>query len=364
MSNKLSHILEMAGVFILTILSTFLLHKFVLNNQNLLPKAASLQAENPSKIGGLFNSIDSLFNLHWILISFFFSLIVIFIIWSIIRSWLNFGVDPSESGNGEFMHGNTQLELIWTAAPLGIVIALAVIGAGTLANIERRDPSPVEINVIAQQWSWQFQYPEAANATSAELLIPVNQQVLLSMRSTDVIHSFWVPEFRVKQDILPADSFTSDYVRQIRFTPTETGTYKIRCAELCGQQHYAMLATVVVVSPDEYAAFVAEKAAGCDLSDEECGQRWATDFGCIACHSLDGSVIVGPTWQGLFGSQVSLADGSGVTADETYIRSSILDPNSQIHEGYQPNVMPQTFGDQLTTEQIDQLVAFIVSLGQ
>jgi cytochrome c oxidase subunit 2 len=125
-----------------------------------------------------------------------------------------------------------------------------------------------------------------------------------------------------------------------------------------------MLATVVVVSPDEYAAFVAEKAAGCDLSDEECGQRWATDFGCIACHSLDGSVIVGPTWQGLFGSQVSLADGSGVTADETYIRSSILDPNSQIHEGYQPNVMPQTFGDQLTTEQVDQLVAFIVSLGQ
>jgi cytochrome c oxidase subunit 2 len=365
MSNKISHYLEIGGIFLLTIVSTILLNTFVLNNENLLPAAASLQAKDVSNTAWIeFQTIDGLFNIHWILISFFFSLIVIFILWSILRSWLKFGINPSDDGNGEFLEGNMRLEVFWTIAPTVIVIALAVMGATTLANVERRDPNPVEINVIAAQWSWQFVYPDANNATSVDLYVPVNQQVVLSMRSEDVIHSFWVPEFRVKQDVLPADSFTSDYVRKIRFTPTETGTYKLRCAELCGQQHYAMLATVVVVSEDEYVAWIAEQAAGCELSDAECGERWVTDFGCVACHSFDGSVIVGPTWQGLAGSTVSLADGTSVVADGDYLISSILDPNLQIHDGFQPNVMPANFGERLSEEQIAQIVAFIQSLGQ
>jgi len=280
---------------------------------------------------------------------------------------VTWGVDPDEEtveGSGEYFEGNIRLEVFWTAIPLALVIGLAFMGATTIANVEARDPDPININVVAQQWSWRFLYPDANNATSTDLVVPVDRQILLSMRSEDVIHSFWVPEFRVKQDVLPADSFTSTFVRKIRFTPTETGSYKLRCAELCGQQHYAMLAQVVVIPQDEYDSWLAEKAAGCDLSDAECGQRWANEFGCVACHSVDGTTIVGPTWLGLYGETVDFVDGSSATADENYITESILDPNAHIVAGFQPDVMPKTFGDQLSDEQLMQIVAFIESLGK
>jgi cytochrome c oxidase subunit 2 len=140
------------------------------------------------------------------------------------------------------------------------------------------------------------------------------------------------------------------------------GTFKVRCAEICGQGHYNMQAQVQVVDGSEFTQWLNEQAADCNLSDPECGQRWAQTFGCLGCHTTDGGVLIGPTWQGLFGHTVELADGSSVTADEDYLRTSIVDPNAQIVAGYQPNVMPQTFDELLSADQIDQIIAFIETL--
>lgn len=359
MSNKLSHILEIIVVFVLTVLATVLLRMYVLNNDVLLPQAASLQAWNPSAPS---ESIDWLFSVQWSLVAFFFSLIVVFMLYSLVRSAIKYGNQPDEEGSGEYFEGNTPLEIFWTAVPLIIVLILAYLGANTLAGVERRDVQALEVNIIASQWNWQFEYPEYG-VTSADLVLPVDRQVVLNMRSEDVIHSFWVPEFRVKQDILPAANFDSDYARVLRVTPTEQGEFKLRCAELCGTQHYAMLAGVSVVSSKDFDSWVLE-STGCDLSDAECGQRWATEYGCVACHSVDGTQIVGPTWLGLSGSGVTLADGSTVTADIEYLKTSILDPNAQLHEGFNPDIMPSNFSDRLSAEQIEQIIAFIQSVGE
>lgn len=353
MNNKMSHILEMIVVFVLTVAATIGLYSTVINNDFLLPQAASAQA----------GPIDELFNIQWILISFFTSLIVVFMLYSLIRSVIQHGWNPDNDVAGEYFEGNTQLEIIWTAVPLAIVLFLAYIGANTLAEVERRDVNALEVNVIASQWNWRFEYPETG-ASSPVLYLPEDRQVVLNMRSNDVIHSFWIPEFRVKQDILPDTSFDGDYARVVRITPSEQGEFQVRCAELCGSQHYAMLASVIVMDEADFEAKLVELAAECDLGDVECGARWVEEFGCTACHSVDGSVIVGPTWLNLASEEVVLDDGTSFPADAEYVYSSIVDPNSQIVEGFNADVMPQNFSEQLTEDQINQIVAFILSVNE
>jgi cytochrome c oxidase subunit 2 len=241
----------------------------------------------------------------------------------------------------------------------------AVIGGQTLADVERRDPQAMTVNVYAAQWNWRFEYNLTTEdgtvtaVTSDTLVLPKNRQVVLRLQSEDVIHSFFVPEFRLKQDVLPGGE---DFVRELRITPNQNGTFKVRCAEICGRGHWSMQAQVQVVDGSEFDTWLAEQSAECSLSDEECGQRWADIYGCLACHSLDGTTVVGPTWLGLFSSQVDLVDGATVNADEAYLRDSILEPNAQIVAGFQPGVMPQNFADILSEDQINQIIAFISSL--
>lgn len=329
-------------VAILVALSTFLLGTF-LTSADLLPVQASQQAM----------TIDGLFNIHFWLIAFFFSLIVVFILYSVVV----FRRRKGEQGDGVYSTGNIRLEIIWTVVPIGIVLWLAVIGSAYLADVERPDPQAMQVDVFAQQWAWRFQYDNGA--VSPDLVLPVDRQVLLRLHSEDVIHSFYVPEFRIKQDVLPGGEA---YVRDLRVTPSQQGQFKVRCAELCGQLHYDMLADVIVVAGPEFDRWLEQQAAECDQSDAECGQRWATQFGCVACHSLDGTVVVGPSWQGLFGSEERLADGTSVTVNADYLRESILDPNAKFVEGFAPGIMPQNFAELLTDEQIDQIIAFIESL--
>lgn len=313
-----------------------------LTNANLLPVQASDQAI----------IIDNLFNVHWFFIAFFFSLIVVFMLYSIIV----FRRKPGEKGDGDHFESNTQLEVAWMVIPLIIVVGLAIVGAQSLGEIEARDPGALEVNVIAKQWGWVYEYPEF-DVTTTELGLPVDRQVLLRLHSEDVIHSFWVPEFRVKQDALPGGE---QFIRELRITPNMTGEFKVRCAEMCGLGHSGMLSDVLVMEEAQYQSWIQEQ--GCQLSEEACnGQQWATDFGCVACHALEGTSIIAPTWIGLFGSTVPLEDGSSITADEAYLRESILDPLAKIHEGFQP-VMPQTFADTLTEQQVEELIAFIKSL--
>ena len=328
-------------VSVLVLISTVLMGTLI-RVENLLPLQASAQAE----------IIDGLFTQHIWLISFFFSLIVVFILYSVVV----FRRRKGELGDGQYIKGNLRLEIIWTIVPLFIVLYLAVVGANTLADVERRDPQAIEINVYAAQWSWRFEYENGAN--SNVLVLPKDKQLLLRLHSEDVIHSFWVPEFRVKQDVIPGGE---EYVRELRITPTELGDFKIRCAEICGLLHYSMLADVKVVSAPEFDAWLSSQIE-CNLSDEICGQQVATQFGCLACHSVDGNVIVGPSWLGIAGTQEQLADGSSISITADYLIESIKSPNAKIVEGFPEGVMPQNYAEILTPEQIDQIVAYILSL--
>jgi cytochrome c oxidase subunit II len=315
---------------------------FGLSQIHILPGAASLQAQ----------PIDRMFTLEFIVIAFLFSLIVVFMLYSI----LVFRRKKGDTTDARYVTGNTRLEVVWTAIPLAIVFAFSYMGAQALAETLRVDPDAMVVNVTAQQWSWRFDYPDYGITTN-ELHLPVNRQILLKMTSLDVIHSFWVPEFRVKQDILPGGK---QLVRDLRITPDKIGNYTLRCAELCGTRHAYMEAPVIVTSQADFQAWVNSQTAASG-SPVDRGQKDYTTYGCKACHSLDGSAGVGPTWKGLYGSQVKLDDGTTVTADDTYITESIRNPGAKVVAGFQ-NVMPSSIGASLTDAQLKDLIEFIKSL--
>ena len=186
---------------------------FGLDAIGLLPVAASAQAV----------PIDWLWNLEVITISFLFALIVVPLVYSLVV----FRRRKGDTTDAEHIEGNTKLEIAWTIIPLFIVMIFAYLGAYSLADTRRVDPQAMVVNVTASQWNWSFEYPEYGFVYQ-QLYLPVDRQVLLKMESMDVIHSFWVPEFRLKQDILPGR------VTELRITPTVIGDYKVRCAEMCG----------------------------------------------------------------------------------------------------------------------------------
>lgn len=321
-----------------------------------LPLAASEEADG----------IDALFRGHFILISFLFALVVVFLLYSVVV--FRRRPDEPEDVEGDHFHGHTGLEIAWTIVPLMLVVVFGVWGARLLTDIIAPDEDEITINVVGQQWSWRFEYPEHGDITSDELVLPVNQPVRLEMTSIDVLHSFWVPEFRVKQDLVPGQ------IHELRITPTDEGDYKTRCAEICGTSHAYMISDVRVVSEDDFEAWVEESSTSiAELEPVERGLTWSQQFGCTGCHSPDGTALAGPTWQGLFGSEVQLASGETVLVDEEYIRNSILMPNDQIHAGFGPNIMPQNFEELFAEEEakydgevsiIDDLIVYIQSLSE
>lgn len=345
MKNRAKSFMHFAVVSILVVIMTVAL-LFVLQNIRILPVAASAQA----------TPIDSLFRGESIVIAFLFSLIVVFMLYSIFV----FRRKKGDTSDAAHIEGNTKLEITWTILPLITVMVFAVWGGRSLSETLRQEAKPLIVRVVGQQWSWRFEYPQLDGSTviSDVMYMPVNRQAELRLVSNDVIHSFWVPEFRVKQDALPGgDSF----MRKLFITPTQEGEYKVRCAELCGEQHALMESPVVVVSHDAFDAWLASEL-GLSADPVERGAKWASTYGCLTCHSIDGTPGVGPTWLGLSGENVVLADGTTFMADEEYVRSSILNPNAQIVQGYAPNVMPQNFAQQLTDQQIQDIIAYIFSL--
>jgi cytochrome c oxidase subunit II len=336
--GNMKHFLIAVGLVI--VLTVILI--LVFSQIPLLPEAASLQA----------GPIDWLFNVHFLIIAFLFSLIVGFMVYSIVV----FRRRAGDDGDGDHIESNTNLEVMWTLAPLAVVIYVAYLGAVVLGQVEAPDPRPLNVNVIASQWSWRFEYPEAM-VTSNELVLPVNQQVRLRMISTDVIHSFWVPEFRVKQDILPGgESMT----RELRITPNREGEYVLRCAEMCGQLHATMLAPVTVVSEGDFQSWLEQQAGAVPDDPVDRGRLWSQQFGCLACHTTDGTPLIGPTWQDLYMHEVPLEDGRVVIADEAYLLESIVNPGAAVVAGF-PNIMPD-LSDQLSDEQIADIIEFIKSL--
>lgn len=314
---------------------------FGLNSIGLMPVEASAQAV----------SIDWLWNWQVIAMSFLFALIVVPLVYSLVV----FRRKKGETGDGEHIEGNINLEIAWTVLPLFVVLAFAYMGAYSLGETNRADPGAIEIKVKAQQFAWTFEYPEYG-FVSTELHLPLNQQVVLKMESADVIHSFWVPEFRVKQDVVPGR------VTQYRITPTLAGSYKVRCAELCGTSHAYMETGVIVETQADYDAWIAEQAAiaAASQTPEGQGQILTVKNGCIGCHSIDGSKLTGPTWFGLYGSNVELDNGTTVVADDAFIKESILDPNAAVVAGFpSPSVMPPYT---LTDEELANIIAYLKTL--
>ncbi len=336
--NDMKHFIIAA---ILVVIVTVLLI-FGLQNAHLLPIAASAQAR----------PIDDLFNLEFKVIAFLFSLIVVFMLYSVVV----FRRRKGDTTDGPHIEGSVRLEVLWTLAPLATVLYFAYLGGDSLAQTMAKDKNPVQINVIGAQWSWRFEYPDLGIITDT-LYLPVGKQALLHLSSQDVIHSFWVPEFRVKQDALPGGD---EFVRDLRVTPTVKGDYKVRCAELCGLKHAYMEAPVKVISPGDFEVWVAQQTAQ-SADPVVRGQKWATAYGCAACHSIDGKAGVGPTWKGVYGSTVTFTDGSTATVDDAYLLESIRNPSTKIVQGF-TNVMPANIAQNMTDAQVQDVIALIKSL--
>jgi cytochrome c oxidase subunit II len=316
-------------------------------------------------------TIDTMFQAHFAIMAFLFALIMVIMLYAVFV----FRRQPGDEEDADHVHGNTALEIIWTVIPTLMVIAFGIYGVIVFNDIRAEQEGEMVVEVIGRQWSWSFSYPEYEDAPAGELVLPVNRPVVLHMVSEDVLHAFWVPEFRVKQDLLPGR------VTELRFTPTIEGNYKLRCAEICGTEHAAMLADVRVVSQAEFDQFIIEaqdEPAWAELTPAERGEIWygsERGYACLACHSLDGTPGAGPSWLGIYMAERPMTDGRVLIGDEEYLRLSILEPNADIVEGYQPNVMPLNYGERFAEREaefmdrlgieidiVDDLIAFIRTL--
>ena len=247
---------------------------------------------------------------------------------------------------------NLKIELAWTIIPFIAVMVMFAWGFRDYMQGQTSPANVMEIKVIGQKWNWLFEYPEGFNKPR-DLVVPVGKDVRLVMVSRDVLHSFYLPNFRIKRDVIPY-RYTS-----LIWRTEEIGSYQVFCTEYCGDQHSSMYATLHVVSEQDYKKFIEEEKEKVSIPPVELGQQIYTSYGCNACHSLDGSSMTGPTWKGLFGKTRVLTDNSEVVADENYLRTSIVSPSSQVVKGY-GNVMP-SFA-YLSDKQIEGVIAYIKTL--
>jgi len=248
------------------------------------------------------------------------------------------------------IHGDMRLEITWIVLPFFLLMAMFGWGAVIYVDYRHTPNDTLDVYVIGKQWMWKLQQPDGRKEIN-ELHVPVNRNVRLIMGSEDVIHDFSVPAFRVKMDVVPG------HYNTMWFRPTKTGKYHFFCSQYCGTNHAVMGGWVTVMEQDDYAKWLSGTSASGD--PVSVGEKLYTDLACSTCHLPDGKGR-GPSYFGVYGSHVKLADGSTVLADENYIRESILQPNAKIVAGFQP-VMP-SFQGLVTEDQILALTAYIKSL--
>jgi cytochrome c oxidase subunit 2 len=249
------------------------------------------------------------------------------------------------------IEGSTFLEITWSIIPFGVMLTFFLWGA-VLYFKERTPPNnSTEVYVVAKQWMWKVEHMEGQREIN-ELHVASGQNVKLIMTSQDVIHSFFVPAFRIKQDVLPGRYTT------LWFQATTPGTYHLFCAEYCGTSHSGMIGNIIVMEPKEYAQWM---AGGPSAPLPEAGKQLFASLGCSTCHRFDIQGR-GPNLTAVYNKPVLLEDGRTVIADENYVRESILNPTAKIVNGFKP-VMP-TFQGLVSDEQLNALVAYVKSLGQ
>jgi len=250
------------------------------------------------------------------------------------------------------IEGSLILEISWSVIPLGIFMVIFLWGAVIFFDERTPPQDATEIYVVAKQWMWKLQHPEGQRELN-ELHVPAGRDIKLIMTSQDVIHSFYVPAFRLKQDVLPGRYTT------MWFRATRPGTYHLFCAQYCGTQHSGMIGDVVVMEPAEYQIWLSGGVPAGSLA--QTGQALFQQLGCSTCHRFDVQGR-GPNLTGVFGKAVSLEDGRTVVADENYVRESILVPAAKVVSGFKP-IMP-SFQGQVSEDQLDALIAYVKSLSQ
>lgn len=260
------------------------------------------------------------------------------------------------------VHGNTTLEIAWTVIPAVVLVAIGIPTLQVLAELESTpdDQNVMQVDVTGNQFFFAFNYPEQGLQTTNTLYIPEDTIVDIKLTSNDVIHSFWVPKLNGKTDAIPGRT------NKMWIEADNPGTYYGQCAEFCGTGHALMRFTVEVYTQADFDAWVQQQkdraAGGGELAQR--GQQVAQQNGCTGCHSIDGSQAIGPTWQGLYGEETALADGSTVTADDAYITESIRNPSAKVVEGFPNGVMPAFGPDQVSDDDIQAIIAYMQTLGQ
>ena len=253
---------------------------------------------------------------------------------------------------------NLLLESLWTFLPFVYLSLLFVWGFTQYLDNTIAPHDAKELKVIGQKWQWSVDYPTeeiSVAGMGAEVVVPVDTNIKLTMSSQDVIHSFFIPNLRIKQDVLPGRYTT------LWFKAEKIGDFPILCAEYCGDLHSQMLAKLRVVSRDAYLDWVDKtKAQDQEMPLLQLGTKLYTKLGCVACHSIDGSPKLAPTFKGVYGKKEELTDGTFVTVNDNYIRQSILEPQKQVTKGYAP-IMP-TFQGRVSERDLLALIEFIKSL--
>jgi cytochrome c oxidase subunit 2 len=251
---------------------------------------------------------------------------------------------------GADIHGSLALELGWTFIPFVLAMLMFGWGASLFFRLATPPANAMEVFVVGKQWMWKVQHPEGVREIN-ELHVPIGRPVRITLGSEDVLHDYFIPAFRVKMDAVPGKLTT------MWFEATKTGTYHIFCAEYCGTKHSGMIGQVIAMTPQDYEAWLAGgRSTGTAVQN---GERLFTDLACITCHKTD-STGRGPSLLGVFGSQVDLADGRRVVADENYLRESIMNSQAKIVKGYQ-GIMP-TFQGMVSEENLMQLIAYVKTL--
>jgi cytochrome c oxidase subunit 2 len=273
---------------------------------------------------------------------------------------LKFRRKPDDDTDGPPIHGHTGLEIAWTAVPTVLVTAIAIVSAIVLAKDDAEGANPLRIDVVAQQFAWSFYYPSYGNKYSPVLRLPNKRSVVLRMTSKDVIHSFWVPEFSQKQDLVPGLHPT------LHITPDRIGTYPVICTELCGLGHALMRSQAIVMAPAAFEKWAragkqGQTAAGGGQGAPPTGQAGLVVFnqaGCNSCHTLSAasaSGTIGPDLDKLSAYAVAAHKPLGA-----FVQESIVSPSAYVQKGY-PDVMPKDFANRLSKAQIRSLVEFLVA---
>ena len=300
------------------------------------PQAASEQA----------GQIDALYFFLLAVTGFFAVLVAVLVVVFAVKFRRKHGQEV-----GVAIHGSLALELLWTIIPLGITMVMFVWGAQVFFHMTRPPKGAMEIYIVGKQWMWKAQHMDGAREIN-ELHVPIGVPVKLTMGSEDVIHSFFIPDFRVKADVIPGRYNT------LWFTATKAGRYHLFCTQYCGTKHSAMIGWVTVMEPADYQAWLGGGPAGGSMAEN--GAKLFQDLACATCH-LDNGQGRAPSLKGVYGSTVTLQNGQTVTADDAYVRESILNPQAKVVAGFQP-IMP-TFQGLVTEEQLLQLIAYVKSLG-